>query len=178
MRAMPTALPDVVIIEPQFFGDARGFFFESFNARRFAQATGSEAGFVQDTHARAPQGVLRGLHAVGGQGCLMRATAGEIWAVAVDLRRPSATCGHWVGVTLSVNNRRQLWIPPGFAHGHVVLSEFAEVVEQMTAAQAPLDARCIRWDDPTLAIDWPFDGQPLQSAEDAAGLDLAQALRD
>lgn len=180
MRATPTALSDVVIIEPQVFGDARGFFFESFNARRFAQATGWDQPLVQDTHAQAGLGTLHGLHYPHGQpqGRLVRVTAGEIWDVAVDLRENSATFGHWVGVTLSVDNRRQLWMPPGFAHGYVVLSERADIVMQTTTPASAIAARSIRWDDPTLAIDWPFEGQPVQSATDAAGLTLAQALQD
>lgn len=177
MRATPTALPDVVIIEPQVFGDARGFFFESFHAKRFAQVTGWDGPFVQDNHSRSGQGVLRGLHyqIEQAQGKLVRVTVGEVWDVAVDLRQASPTFGHWVGVTLSADNRRQLWIPPGFAHGFVVLSEQAEFVYKTTDYYAPQHERCIRWDDPTLAIDWPFEGQPRVSAKDAAGLTLAQA---
>ncbi len=177
MRITPTDLPEVLIVEPQVFGDGRGFFYESFNARRLGQSVGPDVAFVRDTHARATQGVLRGLHycVTPAQGTLVRASVGEIWQVAVDLRRASATFGHWVGATLSSDNRRQLWVPPGFAQGFVVLSEAAEVLAKSTAAPAPEHERRIRWDDPTLAIAWPFEGQPAVSADDAAGVDLQDA---
>ena len=171
MQVIPTALPDVLIIEPQVFGDARGFFYESFNARRFAELTGVEREFVQDNHSRSQKGVLRGLHyqLQQTQGKLVRVCAGEVYDVAVDIRRRSPTFGQWVGVHLSAENHRQLWVPEGFAHGFLVLSEYAEFLYKTTGYYAPAHERCIRWDDPELAIDWPVAGlTPQLSAKDQA----------
>ena len=176
MNVIATQLPDVLILEPTVFGDARGFFYESFNARTFEQATGLTRSFVQDNHSRSQQGVLRGLHyqLEQPQGKLVRVIHGEILDVAVDIRRSSATFGQWVAVHLSEHNHRQLWVPEGFAHGFVVLSETAECLYKTTDYYRPEAERCIRWDDPDLAIDWPLDRSPLLSAKDAKGL----ALRD
>ncbi|MCR4510821.1 dTDP-4-dehydrorhamnose 3,5-epimerase [Pseudomonas sp. 32.2.56] len=177
MQAINTKLPGVLILEPKVFGDERGFFFESFNARAFAEATGLQCEFVQDNHSRSQRGVLRGLHyqVQQAQGKLVRVTAGEVYDVAVDLRRSSPTFGKWVGTLLSAENKRQLWVPAGFAHGFVVLSEFAEFLYKTTDYYAPEHERCIRWDDPSLAIDWPLDGAPQLSAKDQAGLSFAEA---
>jgi dTDP-4-dehydrorhamnose 3,5-epimerase len=177
MLAVSTDLPGVIILEPKVFGDQRGFFFESFNARSFAEATGLQREFVQDNHSHSQRGVLRGLHyqVQQAQGKLVRVTAGEVYDVAVDLRRSSPTFGHWVGVNLSAENKRQMWVPEGFAHGFVVLSEFAEFLYKTTDYYAPEHERCIRWDDPTLAIDWPLDGAPQLSAKDQSGLSFADA---
>jgi dTDP-4-dehydrorhamnose 3,5-epimerase len=177
MQVVTTALPDVLILEPKVFGDERGFFFESFNARRFAEATGLHPEFVQDNHSRSAKGVLRGLHyqVQQAQGKLVRVTAGEVFDVAVDLRRSSPTFGQWVGVHLSAENKRQLWVPEGFAHGFVVLSAFAEFLYKTTDYYAPEHERSIRWDDPTLAIDWPLTDAPQLSAKDQAGLNFQDA---
>ncbi|MDF3195457.1 dTDP-4-dehydrorhamnose 3,5-epimerase [Pseudomonas sp. 1928-m] len=177
MQPVSTDLPGVITLEPQVFGDHRGFFYESFNARRFADATGLQREFVQDNHSRSAKGVLRGLHyqVQQAQGKLVRVTAGEVYDVAVDLRRSSPTFGRWIGVHLSAENKRQLWVPEGFAHGFVVLSEFAEFLYKTTDYYAPEHERCIRWDDPTLAIDWPLDGAPQLSAKDQAGLSFVDA---
>jgi dTDP-4-dehydrorhamnose 3,5-epimerase len=177
MQAINTELPGVLILEPRVFGDERGFFFESFNARAFAEATGLQCEFVQDNHSRSQRGVLRGLHyqVQQAQGKLVRVSAGEVFDVAVDLRRSSPTFGKWVGTLLSAENKRQLWVPAGFAHGFVVLSEFAEFLYKTTDYYAPKHERCIRWDDPSLAIDWPLDGVPQLSAKDQAGLSFAEA---
>ena len=178
MKVIATALPEVLILEPQVFGDERGFFYESFNARRFAEATGVTREFVQDNHSRSARGVLRGLHyqLQQAQGKLVRVSAGEVYDVAVDVRRNSANFGQWVGVHLSAENKRQLWVPEGFAHGFLVLSEYAECLYKTTDYYAPTHERCIRWDDPQLAIDWPLDGlTPQLSAKDQQGLSLADA---
>ena len=177
MQVVTTALPDVLILEPKVFGDERGFFFESFNARRFAEATGLHREFVQDNHSRSAKGVLRGLHyqVQQAQGKLVRVTAGEVFDVAVDLRRSSPTFGQWVGVHLSAENKRQLWVPEGFAHGFVVLSDFAEFLYKTTDYYAPEHERSIRWDDPTLAIDWPLTEAPQLSAKDQAALNFQDA---
>ena len=177
MQAINTELPGVIILEPRVFGDQRGFFFESFNARDFADATGLQREFVQDNHSRSAKGVLRGLHyqVQQAQGKLVRVTAGEVYDVAVDLRRSSPNFGRWVGVHLSAKNNRQLWVPEGFAHGFVVLSEFAEFLYKTTNYYAPEHERCIRWDDPTLAIDWPLDSAPQLSAKDQAGVSFVDA---
>lgn len=176
----PTALADVLILEPKVFGDARGFFFESFNARDFAQATGVQAEFVQDNHSKSRQGVLRGLHyqISHPQGKLVRVTQGDVFDVAVDLRRSSPGFGRWVGVHLSADNHRQLWVPPGFAHGFVVLSETAEFLYKTTDYWYPEHERSLRWNDPALAIDWPLQGEPLLAAKDAQAptLDTAQTF--
>jgi dTDP-4-dehydrorhamnose 3,5-epimerase len=177
MRAIATELTDVLVLEPKVFGDERGFFFESFNARAFEQATGLKREFVQDNHSGSQRGVLRGLHyqLQHPQGKLVRVTAGAVYDVAVDLRRSSQTFGRWVGVHLSAENKRQLWVPEGFAHGFLVLSEFAEFLYKTTAYYAPEHERCIRWDDPTLGITWPLNGQPQLSAKDQAGLNFVDA---
>ncbi|WP_277373154.1 dTDP-4-dehydrorhamnose 3,5-epimerase [Pseudomonas sp. AA-38] len=178
MKIIATDLPDVLIIEPQVFGDERGFFYESFNARRFAELTGVHGEFVQDNHSRSARGVLRGLHyqVQQAQGKLVRVTAGEVYDVAVDLRRGSAHFGKWVGVHLSAENKRQLWIPAGFAHGFLVLSEHAEFLYKTTDYYAPAHERCIRWDDPHLAIAWPLAGQtPQLSAKDQQGMPFEEA---
>ncbi|WHS60670.1 dTDP-4-dehydrorhamnose 3,5-epimerase [Pseudomonas sp. G2-4] len=177
MNVIATRLPDVLIIEPKVFGDDRGFFYESFNARAFAEATGCALQFVQDNHSRSAKGVLRGLHyqIEQAQGKLVRVTAGEVLDVAVDIRRSSATFGQWVGVRLSAQNHRQMWVPPGFAHGFVVLSESADFLYKTTDYYAPSAERCIRWDDPQLAIDWELQGAPILSPKDQAGKALSEA---
>jgi dTDP-4-dehydrorhamnose 3,5-epimerase len=154
---MPTVIPEVLVIEPKVFGDARGFFFESFNARDFREATGLDVTFVQDNHSGSSRGVLRGLHyqIEQPQGKLVRVVQGEVFDVAVDLRRSSPRFGQWVGEILSAENRRQLWIPPGFAHGFLVLSEWAELQYKATDYYAPANERSVRWDDPTVGISWP-----------------------
>ncbi len=167
----PTAIPDVLVLEPRVFGDARGFFFESYNARDFAQATGLQVEFVQDNHSQSARGVLRGLHyqIAHAQGKLVRVVHGEVFDVAVDLRRSSPTFGRWVGERLSADKHKQLWVPPGFAHGFVVLSESAGFLYKTTDYWYPEHERSLRWDDPDLGIDWPLGGlQPLLAAKDAA----------
>jgi dTDP-4-dehydrorhamnose 3,5-epimerase len=178
MRALPTALPGVLILEPKVFGDARGFFMETFNARLFAELTGCAKPFVQDNHSRSARGVLRGLHyqiPPKAQDKLVRVIAGEIVDVAVDLRRGAPTFGRWEAVRLSAENKRQLWVPAGFAHGFAVLSDTAEVVYKVTDYYAPELEHCIRWDDPQLGIDWGLPEAPLLSAKDQAGTALAAA---
>ena len=178
MNVIRTAIPEVVLIEPKVFGDARGFFFESFNQKAFNDATGTNHQFVQDNHSRSAQGVLRGLHyqIQQPQGKLVRVVRGAVIDVAVDIRKSSPTFGQWVAEELSEDNHRQLWVPPGFAHGFVVLSEMAEFLYKTTDYYAPSFERCIAWDDPTLAIDWKLAGrQPLLSAKDAAGVSLSAA---
>jgi len=172
----PTALPDVLILEPKVFGDARGFFFESFNQRDFAQATGLDVQFVQDNHSKSAKGVLRGLHyqIEHPQGKLVRVTQGEVFDVAVDLRRNSPTFGRWDGVILSADNKRQLWIPPGFAHGFVVTSDSAEFLYKTTDYWYAEFERSLLWCDPTVGVNWPIQGVPLLAAKDAAALSLAQ----
>ena len=177
MKITPTAIPDVLLIEPKVFGDARGFFFESFNLKVFQEATGLAPAFVQDNHSRSARNVLRGLHyqIQQPQGKLVRVVAGEVFDVAVDIRKGSPSFGQWVGDVLSAENRKQLWLPPGFAHGFLVLSEFAEFLYKTTDYWAPEHERCIRWNDPQLAIDWPLQGEPALSAKDAAGRLLREA---
>jgi dTDP-4-dehydrorhamnose 3,5-epimerase len=178
MKIIPTALSEVLVLEPKVFGDARGFFFESFNQRAFDAATGTAHQFVQDNHSRSSQGVLRGLHyqIQQPQGKLVRVARGSVFDVAVDIRRGSATFGRWVGVELSEDNQRQLWVPPGFAHGFLVLSASADFLYKTTDYYAPEHERCIAWNDATLAIDWPLAGaQPQVSAKDAQGLSLGAA---
>jgi len=176
MKVTPTRLPDVLLIEPKVFGDARGFFFESWNEREFEQA-GIRARFVQDNHSRSGEGVLRGLHyqLQRPQGKLVRVTTGEIFDVAVDIRRGSPTFGRWEGARLSSESKNMLWIPVGFAHGFFVLSDFAEVIYKTTDFYAPEHERCILWNDPQLGIEWPVSGAPLLSAKDAAGVRLRDA---
>ena len=173
----PTVLPEVLILQPQVFGDERGFFFESFNARDFAKATGLDVQFVQDNHSKSAHGVLRGLHyqIEQAQGKLVRVVQGEVFDVAVDMRRSSPTFGQWVGVQLSADNHSQLWIPPGFAHGFVVLSQSAEFLYKTTDYWAPVHERCFLWNDPAVGIEWPIDFAPQLADKDAAGLPLAQA---
>ena len=177
MQIQKTDIPDLLIIEPKVFGDDRGFFYESFNERRFAELTGVNPRFVQDNHSRSGRNVLRGLHYQirQPQGKLVRVTAGEVFDVAVDMRRSSPTFGRWVGVTLSAENKRQLWIPEGFAHGFVVTSESAEFLYKTTDYWAPEHERSVRWDDPTIGIQWPLEGTPQLSAKDQAGGPLAEA---
>ena len=177
MNVKPTKIPDVIIIEPKVFGDERGFFFESFNKQAFQQATGIEADFVQDNHSKSLKGVLRGLHyqIKNPQGKLVRVCSGEVFDVAVDLRKSSPTFGRWVGVTISAENKRQLWIPQGFAHGFVVLSDTAEFLYKTTDYYAPAHERCIFWDDAHLAIDWQYRGEPLVSAKDVLGVSFSEA---
>ncbi len=179
MQLIKTDIPDLLILQPRVFGDARGFFMESFNARTFRELTGLDVDFVQDNHSRSRRGVLRGLHyqIPQPQGKLVRVTAGQVFDVAVDIRRTSATFGKWVGVELSGENHRQFWVPAGFAHGFVVLSESADFLYKTTDYYAPAHEHCIRWDDPTLAIDWHLgDIEPQVSAKDAAGKLFADAL--
>ncbi len=173
----PTAIADVLVLEPKVFGDARGFFFESFNAHDFAQATGLTHDFVQDNHSKSARGVLRGLHyqIQHPQGKLVRVVQGEVFDVAVDLRRRSPTFGRWVGERLSADNKRQLWVPPGFAHGFVVLSESAEFLYKTTDYWYPEHERSLLWNDPALGIDWPIDGAPQLAAKDAAAALLKNA---
>ncbi|HZX29334.1 MAG TPA: dTDP-4-dehydrorhamnose 3,5-epimerase [Telluria sp.] len=177
MKAIPTAIPDVIILEPQVFGDDRGFFFESFNARKFQELTGVTSEFVQDNHSKSARNVLRGLHyqIQQPQGKLVRVVAGAVFDVAVDIRRSSPTFGKWVGVELSAENKRQLWIPPGFAHGFVVTSDSAEFLYKTTDYWAPAYERGVLWNDPAIGIDWPFDGEPLLSGKDAQAKLLADA---
>ena len=167
----PTAISEVLILEPKVFGDARGFFYESFNARDFAQDIGLNVNFVQDNHSKSAKGVLRGLHyqIQHPQGKLVRVVQGEVFDVAVDLRKSSATFGKWVGVNLSAENHRQLWVPPGFAHGFVVLSQSAEFLYKTTDYWFPEYERSLLWSDATVGIQWPTDGEPMLAAKDAVG---------
>lgn len=177
MKHTELAISDVVLIEPRVFGDERGFFFESFNQEQFESAIGRSVKFVQDNHSRSVRNVLRGLHyqVRQPQGKLVRVVSGEIFDVAVDIRKGSATFGQWVGEVLSAENKRQLWIPEGFAHGFVVLSESAELLYKSTDYYAPTHERCIAWDDPSLAIEWPIDGTPTLSEKDTKGQLLSAA---
>ena len=176
MNVIPTKIPDVLIIEPKVFGDDRGFFFESFNQKAFNEATGLNVTFVQDNHSRSAKNVLRGLHyqVQQPQGKLVRVVQGEVFDVAVDIRKGSPTFGQWVGEILSAENKRQLWIPAGLAHGFLVLSDSAEFLYKTTDYYAPAYERCLKWDDGELNIDWPIVGAPLLSIKDAAGLQLPQ----
>lgn len=177
MKVTPTAIPDVLLVEPRMFGDARGFFFESFNQRAFHEASGLNVEFVQDNHSRSSQGVLRGLHyqIEQPQGKLVRVVRGRVFDVAVDLRRSAATFGRWVGLELSEDSHHQLWIPPGFAHGFVVLSESADFLYKTTDYYAPEHECCVAWNDPQLGIQWPASVVPRLSAKDMAGLPFHQA---
>ena len=177
MKAIPTAIPDVLVLEPKVFGDARGFFLESFNQRAFNQATGLEVEFVQDNHSRSAKGVLRGLHyqLQQPQGKLVRVVRGAVFDVTVDIRRSSPHFGRWVGVELSEDNHRQLWIPPGFAHGFLVLSDSADFLYKTTDYYAPEHERAILWNDPAIGIAWPLAAEPLLSAKDKAASLLADA---
>ena len=176
MKAIATAIPDVVLLEPKVFGDERGFFFESWNRRTLAEL-GIDADFVQDNHSRSQKNVLRGLHyqIEHAQGKLVRVTSGEVFDVAVDLRRSSPTFGQSVSFTLSANDKRMAWIPPGFAHGFYVTSEWAEFLYKTTDYWSPAHERTLLWNDPTLGIRWPLDGEPILAAKDKAGTPLAQA---
>lgn len=178
MKVTSTVIPDVLIIEPKVFGDERGFFFESFNQLAFKQATGFSVQFVQDNHSRSARGVLRGLHYQIGQaqGKLVRVVSGAVFDVAVDLRRSSSTFGRWVGVELSESNRRQLWIPPGFAHGFLTLSDSADFLYKTSDYYSSQFERCIAWNDPTLSIEWPLKGNsPQLSIKDQGGSLLTEA---
>ncbi|MDF3863363.1 dTDP-4-dehydrorhamnose 3,5-epimerase [Pseudomonas denitrificans (nom. rej.)] len=177
MKVTPLAIPDVLLLEPQVFGDSRGFFFESFNQRKFEQAVGYSVEFVQDNHSRSARHVLRGLHYQirQAQGKLVRVVQGEVFDVAVDLRRGSPTFGRWVGQLLSAENKLQMWIPEGFAHGFVVTSESAEFLYKTTDFWAPEHERCIAWNDPELAIEWPLQSDPELSGKDREGKCLADA---
>jgi dTDP-4-dehydrorhamnose 3,5-epimerase len=178
MKVTACRIADVLLIEPKVFGDARGFFYESFNQKAFNEATGLNLSFVQDNHSKSAKGVLRGLHyqVQQPQGKLVRVVAGEVFDVAVDIRPESPTFGQWVGQILSATNNRQLWVPPGLAHGFLVLSDTAEFLYKTTDYYAPAHERCIAWNDPTLAIDWPaMDAPPTLSAKDAAGASFLSA---
>lgn len=177
MKVTATTLSDVLLFEPTVYEDQRGFFFESFNQREFDTAIGRRVRFVQDNHSRSAKHVLRGLHYQlrQPQGKLVRVAAGEVFDVAVDLRRSSPTFGKFVGTVLSAENRKQLWIPEGFAHGFLVLSETADFLYKTTDYYAPKDERCVFWNDPTIGIDWPKVGEPILSAKDRLGLPLSQA---
>jgi dTDP-4-dehydrorhamnose 3,5-epimerase len=177
VKGTPTAIPEVLVIEPKVFGDERGFFFESFNQKTFNKATCLTESFVQDNHSRSTKGVLRGLHyqLEQPQGKLVRVVRGAVFDVAVDIRKSSATFGKWVGVELTESSHKQLWIPPGFAHGFLVLSESADFLYKTTDYYAPEHERCIAWNDPQIGIQWPLDGEPNLSAKDQAGVCLAEA---
>lgn len=176
MQARPTALPDVQVLAPRVFGDERGYFFEAYNRKTFDRLLESKPSFVQDNQSRSAKGVLRGLHYQirQPQGKLVRVLSGEIYDVAVDIRRNSPTCGRWVGVRLSAQSQEQLWVPEGFAHGFCVISDYAEVLYKTSDYYAPEHERCIRWDDPELAIDWPIDA-PQLSAKDLGGVSFKDA---
>ena len=176
MKVIPTAIPDVLLLEPKVFGDERGFFFESWNKRSFAEF-GITADFVQDNHSKSQKNVLRGLHyqIEHAQGKLVRVTAGAVYDVAVDLRRSSPTFGQWVGFTLSAEDKRMAWIPPGFAHGFCVTSDSAEFLYKTTDYYSPAHERTLLWNDPQLAIPWPLSGEPLLAAKDVTGTPLVQA---
>lgn len=177
MQVIATKIPDLLILEPRVFGDARGFFLESFNAGTFNTCTGLDVQFVQDNHSRSAKGVLRGLHyqMQQPQGKLVRVVQGEVFDVAVDMRQHSPTFGQWSGVHLSAANHRQLWIPAGFAHGFVVLSDTADFLYKTTDYYAPQHEACLKWDDPTVGIEWPLNTTPSLSAKDQQGLSWAEA---
>lgn len=177
MNVIATKIPDVLIIEPRVFGDARGFFYESFNKNTFENATGVKADFVQDNHSLSSRGVLRGLHyqIKQPQGKLVRVVRGEVFDIAVDLRKSSPTFGQWVGANLSAENKRQFWVPEGFAHGFIVLSDEAEFLYKTTNYYAPEHERCIQWNDTDLAINWKYDGEPQVSEKDDQGASFKQA---
>jgi len=179
MKTSPTAISDVVLLEPKVFGDARGFFLESFNEEVFRMETGQDVQFKQDNHSRSARGVLRGLHyqVQQPQGKLVRVVRGAVFDVAVDIRPESPTFGKWVGVELSEDNHRQLWVPPGLAHGFLVLSETADFLYKTTDYYAPQYERSIAWNDPAIGIRWPLSGEPILSAKDGAALTMAERLR-
>jgi len=180
MKATPTALPEVLVLEPRVHGDERGFFMESWNARTFREATGLDVAFVQDNHSRSARNVLRGVHyqVVRPQGKLIRVVSGSVFDVAVDLRRSSPRFGKWVGVELSAQNHRQMWIPPGFGHGFLVTSDAADFLYKTTEYWIGEFDRTLRWNDPALGIDWPLTGEPVLAARDAAAplLDAAETF--
>ncbi len=177
MKVIHTALPDVLVIEPKVFGDERGFFYESFNAQKFQALTGLQVDFVQDNHSLSGKNVLRGMHYQirQAQGKLVRVIAGEVYDVAIDLRKGSAQFGKWVGATLSAENHRQMWIPPGFAHGFLVMSDKAEFLYKTTDYWAPEHERCLMWNDPDVGIDWPLMEAPILSAKDQLGKSIGVA---
>ncbi|MDD2833539.1 MAG: dTDP-4-dehydrorhamnose 3,5-epimerase [Methylotenera sp.] len=177
MRVLSSSIPDVLILEPQVFGDDRGFFFESFNQQAFKKLTGVSAPFVQDNHSKSAANVLRGLHyqIEQAQGKLVRVVAGEVFDVAVDIRRHSSTFGQWVGAVLSAENKRQMWIPPGFAHGFLVLKDNTEFLYKTTDYYAPQHERCISWDDAEIGIEWPAGVEPILSAKDRLGKAFSEA---
>jgi dTDP-4-dehydrorhamnose 3,5-epimerase len=177
MKSTPGVLPEVILLEPRLFGDERGFFLESYNKRAFRELTGIETEFVQDNHSRSARNVLRGLHyqLKQAQGKLIRVVAGEIFDVAVDLRRSSPHFGRWMGQSLSAQNKCMLWVPPGFAHGFLALSDATEVLYKTTDYYAPEHERCVLWNDPEVGIDWPLEGVPVVSEKDARGVRLAHA---
>ena len=177
MKVTPTEIPEVLVVKPRVFGDARGFFYESWNRRAFREATGLDLEFVQDNHSRSAKNVLRGLHyqIELAQGKLIRCALGKVFDVAVDLRQSSPTFSRWVGTTLSADGKRMIWIPPGFAHGFLVLTEFAEVLYKTTDYYAPEHERAVAWNDPTLDIAWPLAAEPILSAKDAEALRLQDA---
>jgi dTDP-4-dehydrorhamnose 3,5-epimerase len=177
MNVIPSDLPGVLLLEPKVFGDARGFFFEAYNRRAFHKATGVDVEFVQDNHSRSKKNVLRGLHyqVRQAQGKLVRVIAGEVWDVAVDLRKSASTFGRWTGFTLSAESRRVAWIPPGFAHGFLVVSDAAEVLYKATDYYAPEHERTLLWSDAALGIKWPLAGQPVLADKDRRGTPLAGA---
>ena len=177
MKVIETAIPDLLILEPRVFGDDRGFFMESYNSRTFGELTGLVVNFVQYNHSRSSKNVLRGLHyqIKQPQGKLVRVSSGRVYDVAVDLRKSSSTLGQWVGLELSAQNHRQLWVPPGFGHGFVVLSEQADFLYKTTDYYAPEYERCLKWDDPEIGIDWPVDGAPIVSEKDQQGVSLQNA---
>ncbi|MFG0408002.1 dTDP-4-dehydrorhamnose 3,5-epimerase [Pseudomonas sp. FYR_11] len=175
MKSTPLAIPEVILFEPKVFGDARGFFFESFNQRVFEDAVGRTVNFVQDNHSKSSRHVLRGLHYQLNQpqGKLVRVVSGEVFDVAVDVRRSSPTFGRWVGAVLSEENKRQMWVPEGFAHGFLVLSERAEFLYKTTDYYAPASEQCVAWDDPEIAVDWPLEALPVLSEKDKLGKPLS-----
>jgi dTDP-4-dehydrorhamnose 3,5-epimerase len=179
MNVVKTKISDVIVFEPKVFGDDRGFFYESYNANVFQQATGISPSFVQDNHSKSAKNVLRGLHyqIEQAQGKLVRVTQGEVFDVAVDMRASSATFGQWVGTHLSAENMRQMWVPPGFAHGFLVLSDTAEFLYKTTDFYAPQFECCLKWDDPSIGVEWPLQGMPLLSAKDNLGLSLQDAKK-
>lgn len=179
MNIIKTSIPEVLIFEPKVFGDDRGFFYESFHKAKFLAAANIDIRFVQDNHSKSAKNVLRGLHyqIEQVQGKLVRVVSGEVYDVAVDLRASSQTFGKWEGTYLSAENKRQMWIPPGFAHGFLVLSDSAEFLYKTTDYYAPQHERCLKWDDPTVAIDWPLQGDPLLSEKDNKGLSFEEASK-
>jgi dTDP-4-dehydrorhamnose 3,5-epimerase len=178
MKIIPTEIPDLFVVEPKVFGDARGFFYESFNQKAFCEAIGQQVEFVQDNHSKSVKNVLRGLHyqlPPKAQGKLVRVVQGEVFDVTVDLRKSSKTFGQWAGLILSAENKKQLWIPPGFAHAFLTLTDSADFLYKTTDYYSPEYERSLLWSDPALSIDWPIDGEPKLAAKDAAALMLAQA---